>query len=141
MLKIFKDYPYETSILDDFNFYETKQDNQSTIKISPTGEVQMDTSLNQDQENEFMQMNNPNFMPENTNPSGNFMKVKNQNPMQNVNQFPMNNMNQMNMNNMNPNFFNQNPNPKKIIKRINSTENLVKNTKRDENYDNDDEDN
>jgi hypothetical protein len=33
MLKVFTEYPYETSILDDFKFYEQKQENQ--MKVDP----------------------------------------------------------------------------------------------------------
>ena len=33
MLKIFNEYVYETSILDDFKFYEQKQDTMTDVKV------------------------------------------------------------------------------------------------------------
>jgi hypothetical protein len=40
MLKVFTEFPYETSILDDFKFYEQKQDNQ--IKFDPIQASKLD---------------------------------------------------------------------------------------------------
>ncbi len=161
MLKMFKEYPYETSILDDFNFYETKQD--TNVKPPQT---------------------NNNFIP-NNNPKNNQMNPMNN--QMNLNPVQMNKIKLMNMNinqseipqdmdNFYPdgglkdisekgylpqnefdiptpiNFNNPNVNSKlidnkqllndksgrntgfskKIIKRVNSTENIIKNGQKED---------
>lgn len=92
MLRIFKDYPLETSILDDFTFYESKQDNQLDMQISSYGDVQnlmMNEPINMNNvnmnaknilnNNSFMQKHNPEKVFKRINSTENILKSKNQN--------------------------------------------------------------
>ncbi len=58
MLKVFSEYNYETSILDDFKFYEQKQDKVSNTAAN-VGKSQFNTRVKEDytQENRFPREN------------------------------------------------------------------------------------
>jgi hypothetical protein len=137
MLKIFSEYPYETSILDDFKFYEQKQD--TVMKVNPTPRPKEDENSiypgkesDEEHDRSFSNMNNINKMN---------VPKKTINPPDDLYSKPMNLINQ------NKNYeggihtkseifsnqkFTPNPKPiKRIIKRVNSTENIM-NSKKDE---------
>ena len=120
-LKIFKEYPYESSILDDFQFYEKKQGNF-------TG-MQQQQPPQQQQQQQFYNMGNSNSNNNNIPNMQNILGMQNMKTPQNNNynqynmpqqnmpnedfyqrlnikEFPNNNPN----NTMNNNFPNKNPN-------------------------------
>jgi hypothetical protein len=88
MLKVFKEYPYETSILDDFTFYEKKQDNIPS-------EIPDQTQPNMN----FYEGKIPNNIPGNIQGGiqGNFQSNMQSNNMVNNTQPNMNMMHQQNM--------------------------------------------
>jgi len=73
-LKIFKEYPYESSILDDFQFYEKKQGNFSVFPQQ------------QPQKPYYNIMGNSNVNPQNMQNMQNFANLK---TPQNLNQYNM----------------------------------------------------
>jgi len=73
-LKIFKEYPYESSILDDFQFYEKKQGNFSVFPQQ------------QPQQPYYNNMGNSNVNPQNMQNMQNFSNLK---TPQNFNQYNM----------------------------------------------------
>ena len=73
-LKIFKEYPYESSILDDFQFYEKKQGNFSVFPQQ------------QPQQPYYNNMGNSNVNPQNMQNMQNFANLK---TPQNLNQYNM----------------------------------------------------
>jgi len=67
-LKIFKEYPRESSILDDFAYFEKKYDNQiKNYQIPPESPQQLlqpqinNMGMNHQQQQEFKNLKNPNF--------------------------------------------------------------------------------
>ena len=116
MLKIFKNYPYETSILDDFTFYEKRYEDGNKTELNNLKEE------NETPEIEYFQsqllhnnQNNIQLSKESTP-----LNINNQNLNRN---FYMNNQEIKN----NKNEFFQ-----KFPKRINSTDNILQ-TKNEEN--------
>jgi hypothetical protein len=135
MLKVFTEFPYETSILDDFKFYEQKQDNQ--IKFDPIQASKLDensfTSKSIKNESEHSQnitdmiRNSP---PEVENSNSFFQPIIK--PLIKDKNFDVG----FKDGGFNTELFSntQKTKPiKMIIKRINSTENIM-NSRKEENY-------
>ena len=131
MLKIFSEYPYETSILDDFKFYEQKQD--TVMKVNPLPRSKEQDSIypgkesDEEHDGSLSNMNVPSKII---------------NPPDDLYSKPMNIINQTRnyeggITHAKPEIFSNQkftPNPKpikRIIKRVNSTENIM-NSKKDE---------
>ncbi len=76
-LKIFKEYPYESSILDDFQFYEKKQGNFSVFPQQ------------QPQQPYYNNMGNSNVNPQNIQNMQNMQNFSNLKTPQNFNQYNM----------------------------------------------------
>jgi hypothetical protein len=76
-LKIFKEYPYESSILDDFQFYEKKQGNFSVFPQQ------------QPQQPYYNNMGNSNVNPQNMQNMQNMQNFSNLKTPQNFNQYNM----------------------------------------------------
>jgi hypothetical protein len=108
-LKIFKEYPYESSILDDFQFYEKKQGNFSVFPQQPVQQQYYNNMGNANANPQNMQNFANLKTPQNFNqynmPQGN---VSNEDFYKkiNMNEFPQHN----NTNNTMINFNNKNPN-------------------------------
>jgi len=58
MLKIFSEYPYETSILDDFKFYEHKQETITDVKVKSNNQSYVNSINNQSNFNETKNQSN-----------------------------------------------------------------------------------
>ena len=135
MLKVFTEFPYETSILDDFKFYEQKQDNQ--IKFDPIQASRLDENsfTSKSIKNESEHSQNITDMIRNSPPevenSNSFFKpiikplIKDKNFDVGFKDGGFNNELFSNTQKTKP--------IKMIIKRINSTENIMNNRK-EENY-------
>lgn len=158
MLRIFRDYAYETSILDAFSFYESREEN-----IPPKTTKDKDDFLNREQKDFSSDDNISNIQNKIINTNKNFCRELNDfshldqkgqlEEQQNINT-PYN-INLDNFRNNNSDHFNKtstsqannlsNQNihfhknisstlqnqPKRIIKKVNSTDNILKNIKND----------
>jgi hypothetical protein len=162
VLRIFKEYQYESSILDDFNFYEKRQETNPTTKSSPKGGIYNNNNNNESPNlnnvelinnfdfnsnfklNQNLEKNNrvimdtnvrgdkPKFIP---NMNANLNLVNNNSSYSNNNEMKRNfnsGIGNTGIGNMNDNNF-----PKRIIKRVNSTENILKKTKEENSEDED----
>lgn len=132
MLKIFSEYTYETSILDDFKFYEQKQDNMSEFKqkiSTPNPQKNQNINFN------FNKTEDPS--EENDNYNQNFNSDINKSENQVESSFNTDITGQTTYTGDFKSFLQQGGvkkqqnAPKRIIKRVNSTENILNNNQKE----------